>query len=399
MSIKLQVTVEPPKMLTATEEATLLRVAVTRAPDALPLRMRLVSLCLDLDLFDEVIGLLAPLDVNTLDADALLCLTKAYFEREAQGDVARAGAAAKLAADRSPDPATRAVALSDQARAAHDMGEEAASLSLLSEALAVHPGCRVAQKLLIRQLFAADRADDVLLLVDRLWNAGAKQARLLGSRTIALARLGQFDEARAQSGVDQARAIPLEVPPGWPDMESFNAALAAELLANPGLRYDRQGVASRRTWRVDTPQRGAVPALATLHDMLRAVAESYADSVDCDGAWQELRPARAELQSWSVQAEATGYERWHLHPHGWISGGYYIAVPESVVTGSDEAGCIALGLAPALAGDDAARHFGERLMRPQPGSAILFPSHTFHRTYPHFSAQRRICLAFDVVAI
>lgn len=397
MSTKLHVTVEPPKMLTAHEEAALLRIAVARAPEKFPLRMRLVSLCLDLDLFDEVVALLEPLDVDTLDADALLCLTRACFERKAEGDVARAGTAARLAADRSPDAATHAVALAEQAKAAHKIGDEAASLALLTDALAVHSGCRVAHKRLIRQLFAADRPDEVLLLVDRLWNSGVKAARLLGSRSVALARLGRFDEARAQSGVDQARAMPLEVPPGWPDMESFNAAVAAELLANPGLRYNRQGVASRRTWRVDTPQRGTVPALATLHEMLRVAAERYAANVDCDGAWQELRPAKAELQSWSVQAETTGYERWHLHPHGWISGGYYIEVPKKVVTGSDEAGCIALGLAPALAGEETARRFGERLMRPQPGTAILFPSHTFHRTYPHYSEERRMCLAFDLV--
>jgi hypothetical protein len=71
-------------------------------------------------------------------------------------------------------------------------------------------------------------------------------------------------------------------------------------------------------------------------------------------------------------------------------------VPESIAHGESEAGCIALGLPADLVGEYAAAAYGTGVVRPQSGLLLMFPSHTYHRTFPHGERDRRICVAFDL---
>jgi hypothetical protein len=100
---------------------------------------------------------------------------------------------------------------------------------------------------------------------------------------------------------------------------------------------------------------------------------------------------------WCVITGASGRERWHMHPLGWATGGYYPQVPDAVAHGAGAAGCLEFGLPPHRIGDACATTYGSRLLRPHAGLLSLFPSHAFHRTHPHETRDRRICLAFDVI--
>ncbi len=95
-------------------------------------------------------------------------------------------------------------------------------------------------------------------------------------------------------------------------------------------------------------------------------------------------------------AESEGFENWHVHQFGWLSGAYYVRVPEAIANGKTQEGCIAFGLPDDLAGEAGAAAFGTRIIRPVSGLLLLFPSHTYHRTFPHGHRDRRICVAFDV---
>ncbi len=53
-----------------------------------------------------------------------------------------------------------------------------------------------------------------------------------------------------------------------------------------------------------------------------------------------------------------------------------------------------------LIGAAASEQFGDTLVRPEAGLLTLFPSHAYHRTYPHQQDgpdAQRICLAFDLI--
>jgi uncharacterized protein (TIGR02466 family) len=92
-----------------------------------------------------------------------------------------------------------------------------------------------------------------------------------------------------------------------------------------------------------------------------------------------------------------GHESWHIHPDGWISGVYYVAVPEGS-PGDDRAGAIELG--PMPFGTDARLSAWPRSrVAPLPGQLLMFPSYYGHRTWPTGRDEPRVCVAFDVVPV
>jgi uncharacterized protein (TIGR02466 family) len=180
-------------------------------------------------------------------------------------------------------------------------------------------------------------------------------------------------------------------------MEAFNSALAEELLAHPALRYERYGTASELTWRIDAPATGEAPHVRALLAEIRAAIQSHLESIACaDHPWLLSRPASAVLRSWCVITDGAGHESWHVHQFGWLSGVYYVRVPRSISCGAGPEGCLSFGLPPELAGEEAARAYDSKLVRPREGLLLAFPSHAYHRTFPHGTGEKRICVAFDL---
>jgi hypothetical protein len=85
----------------------------------------------------------------------------------------------------------------------------------------------------------------------------------------------------------------------------------------------------------------------------------------------------------------TGYHSNHIHPEGWFSSAFYVALPES--TGG-HAGWLTLGGSETELGIDLPP---TRLIEPRPGRLVLFPSTMWHGTIP-FTAGERLTVAFDV---
>lgn len=95
--------------------------------------------------------------------------------------------------------------------------------------------------------------------------------------------------------------------------------------------------------------------------------------------------------SWSVRLTDGGRHVNHVHPSGWISSALYIALPDEMARGGNEAGWLSLGEATELGVDLPPI----RLVKPKPGRLVLFPSTMWHGTRP-FEAGERLTVAFDV---
>ncbi|OGS50219.1 MAG: hypothetical protein A3J40_11820 [Erythrobacter sp. RIFCSPHIGHO2_12_FULL_63_10] len=94
--------------------------------------------------------------------------------------------------------------------------------------------------------------------------------------------------------------------------------------------------------------------------------------------------------SWSVRLLANGHHSPHVHPQGWASSAFYVALPQDL--GNGEAGRFVLGMPPVELGLPLEP---ERLIDPAPGRLALFPSTSWHGTLP-FSGEERLTLAFDI---
>ena len=276
----------------------------------------------------------------------------------------------------------RAHALSLYAKALLRGQQAEAAKDALQQALELDPRNVSAFKRLAVQLLREGQHEAVVALSDAGLTKGICHSRLLAARSMALAAMGQSAAAQALSDPAFLYSRVLDASAGWESLESFNAAIVAELHANPAIRFGRYGTASEHSWRIDSPAISDAPAISALIDRIAQLAAKHAAGLGYrNHPWLTSRPATAVLRSWAVITEAAGNEQWHMHPNGWMSGGYYPLVPSAVTGGETSAGCLAFGLPGGLIGEGAAAAFGEPHVRPQPGLLTLFPSHAYHRTY------------------
>ncbi|MEA3015223.1 MAG: hypothetical protein QOD42_3768 [Sphingomonadales bacterium] len=95
--------------------------------------------------------------------------------------------------------------------------------------------------------------------------------------------------------------------------------------------------------------------------------------------------------SWSVRLTGEGFHVNHVHPAGWLSSAFYVALPEAAMAGEGHAGWLSIGEASELGLDLPP----VRLIEPRPGRLVLFPSSMWHGTRP-FAAGERLTVAFDI---
>ncbi|HWA91560.1 MAG TPA: putative 2OG-Fe(II) oxygenase [Rhizomicrobium sp.] len=243
-----------------------------------------------------------------------------------------------------------------------------------------------------REATEARGAADMAVGLDPL-NQGAIAFQSLAMRAQGDARdewLNDFDSL--------VQVFALEPPEGFADMESFNAALAEELgtlhsgkreFLSQSLRGGTQTVNDLFTARHDLVDR--------LRARIDEAVGAYIARLKSDETHPLLsrkRDAFAYAASWSSRLSDCGFHTNHVHPKGWISSAYYVAVPDAANDAAAKQGWIKFGEPSFDAGlADPIR----RAVQPRPGTLVLFPSYMWHGTVPFHSASHRTTIAFDVV--
>ena len=138
--------------------------------------------------------------------------------------------------------------------------------------------------------------------------------------------------------------------------------------------------------------------IQALKQSVTAAVESYINTLPKDSQHPFLRRISNRFQfsgSWSVKLKAQGHHVPHFHGQGWISSAYYARLPDSL--GTDERntdGWIGFGQPPSIYGTN---HTPRKLVKPQEGLVVLFPSYMWHGTMPFIGDQYRLTAAFDVI--
>ena len=134
-------------------------------------------------------------------------------------------------------------------------------------------------------------------------------------------------------------------------------------------------------------------------DVMRAVEATVA-ALPHDPTHPFLGRAREDLRfagSWSVRLTGDGgHHVPHFHGAGWLSSAYYAALPPQMTDAPQDstAGHIQFGSPPAGLGLDLQPR---RIVRPEPGRLVLFPSYLWHGTLPFPGNGTRLTAAFDIV--
>lgn len=249
-----------------------------------------------------------------------------------------------------------------------------------------------------RALRATGKPEDLLRTASAVLSIAPGASHALYYKAVALAQLGRDDEAAAVMGIDRfLQATVLPTPASFADAEAFHHTLKAEILANPHLHADPVGHASRgglRTRVFPAPADVAAPALL---DVIRNAVSVYAAGLTGDHPFVAARPACASFTPWALIFRGDGYQRLHHHPGRWLTGVYYVSLPDPPRGDADALpGGIVLGGLPDWAG--VKPPWPLRRISPRPGMLLLFPSFVPHETLPTGREGERISVAFDIAA-
>jgi uncharacterized protein (TIGR02466 family) len=283
-----------------------------------------------------------------------------------------------------------------QALAASKGTEREAAIAPLRQAALASPPDQGARYEWVRLLLEMGRLDEARDALQPL-----RTALPFDQQGIALDHLhrrlcGEATECAAAE--DTVWSGVLAPPSGYPDITEFNRDLAA-LLSQ--LHHNRQHPLDQ-TLRNGTQTVGELldrrePLLRTLRAMLEQAVADYIARMPDDESHPLFARKSAQFRfsgSWSVRLGSEGHHLSHIHPAGWISSCYYVSVPDTILQGGDDAGCLVLGRSNLDCGlADRVTH----VVRPRPGLLALFPSYLYHATEPFRSDQPRLTVAFDVV--
>lgn len=196
--------------------------------------------------------------------------------------------------------------------------------------------------------------------------------------------------------------VEIEVPSGFENLADFLEALTANLDQRHKAR--RAPIQQSLRGGSQTPGRlfgGPDPLLASAKRVLVKSVECWLASLPTDASHPFLMRKTRSVRiggSWSVKLWSSGNHVNHIHPEGWISSAFYVALPPSMRTPSapTEAGCIQFGQPPKEL------QLGlppRRVIRPEPGKLALFPSYLWHGTVPFEDEQPRLTVAFDMTPL
>ncbi len=111
------------------------------------------------------------------------------------------------------------------------------------------------------------------------------------------------------------------------------------------------------------------------------------------------------LQGWANVNRFGDYHDLHNHPHAYLSGTYYVAVPKPetpVATRPDaRPGCITFydprGAVNMTAIRDDPQIEAEHTVQPEPGMILLWPAFLHHFVHPNLAEAPRISISFNAV--
>lgn len=281
------------------------------------------------------------------------------------------------------------------------LGRFPESLSAFDRALAAAPGnadLASNRRVVLLQMGEAAAA----AAAARSWLAGHPAdsdalTHLAAAHAQAGARAELADLVRLDSHV--CPFVPALADGSRPDA-AFNAVLAHHCLTHPTLQEGRHNKATQGGGQTDDLTLGAPPELlellAALERAAVALARDHA-AASPGHPWAAHAPARWRLRVWATVLRRGGHQRPHTHPAGWMSGVYYVAMPEAPQPQEPRAGWIEFGRPDSAL--SVTNGYDLRDIQPIAGQGVLFPSFVWHRTHPFAGGQPRISIAFDFLPL
>jgi len=199
------------------------------------------------------------------------------------------------------------------------------------------------------------------------------------------------------------RPMAIETPEGFRSVDAFNEALAEELTKlhindiNP-----RDQTLLGGTQTVGDLYKNRNPMIQKLKKAVHDAAIRYISELPDDDSHPHLRRKTNRIKyagAWSVRLQSAGFHVDHYHPKGWISGPYYVKIPTIVRDSTEE------GAWPGWVKFGASRYgpekdrVAQRIIKPEAGLQVFFPSYTWHGTNPFEADEIRMTAPCDIIPL
>jgi tetratricopeptide (TPR) repeat protein len=277
-------------------------------------------------------------------------------------------------------------------------GEFDAAIAEHETAVAMEPENMQAWRNFSRTLVRAGDAKKAIEAAERALAIEPEDQGSLAIWSVALRANGDSRDEALNDYENFVQVFELAPPEGYADMDAFNHDLNAYL---DRLHRDKREC-------IDQTLRRGTQTLDNLfgkgHLLVERLRARIDEAVDVyiaklrDDDTHPLLKRRSNAfnysASWSSRLHDCGFHTNHVHPKGWISSAYYIALPDAVADAKAQEGWIQFGAPDFEAG---LKKPVRRVEQPVPGKLVLFPSYMWHGTIPFHSQQSRTTIAFDVV--
>lgn len=278
-----------------------------------------------------------------------------------------------------------------------ELGRHGESIPYYARALERRPGLGEARYYRARALLAVGRAEEAMADVRHCLALDPNNQRALALQGVLHAELGQDEEARRLFDYDrQVQVFRPDTPAGFADRTSFLSAVVEHIRRDVTLDFEPMGASTRGGWHSQDILQEPSEAIAALKSLLQGVFQSYFAQLTLDPGHPFMRQKHSNVRI-AAQAQildSQGFLLSHIHPSGWVSGAFYLAIPDEVAEGEDDPGWIEFGRPTAEITCSATLE--QRRYKPEEGMAILFPSYFFHGTRPFRSDSPRISLGMDL---
>jgi uncharacterized protein (TIGR02466 family) len=136
-----------------------------------------------------------------------------------------------------------------------------------------------------------------------------------------------------------------------------------------------------------------------LKEQISKVILGFIDDLEADSGHPFLRFINRDFVFtgvWSTIIKEDGFDRSHVHNEGWMSGTYYAMIPQFDENQLHERdGCIQFGEPNGMYASE--RNTTQRIIPPQIGTVVLFPSYYWHGVRAFDRNGVRHSISYDLI--
>ena len=275
------------------------------------------------------------------------------------------------------------------------------AISAFQTALSIKSNFLAAQINLAKTFIRAGRPSEALGVLDTCLGYYPGNTEALATKCVALNELGDREAlGQLMNHQDLIEKVDIRTRFESGRLAAFNTALARHVESHPTLMFEPERKSTKGGLQSGNLAAHPKGPIATLEHIIGEEVNAYARRRlgRAHHPFLARTPSQTCMRMWGVVLKSQGHQTAHIHSAAWISGCYYIQVPDAISGATNGyPGWIEFGHPHPML--EAKADAVITRVRPQEGLMLLFPSFFYHSTVPFASEENRISIAFDVIPV